>query len=548
MMRRRSAFSPGGIVFRRFRKNRLAVFGFLAIAMMFLFSFVGGQLSPYGQSEVFKRYEPMVRDRAVAAENGEFRFAPAPGTALDSGARSRMILAAGAGEAGFESGGNSYGLVREGEDFYRVTVRKLVASGVGIRGIYSLEPEPGVELPADFDEHFRRALEGDGAFAAGGAEYEVVASKGGAKVYRRSDAALASKRIFSGMDGYAFRLAAERALQTGEPFSANGQNYSIRLRGDGAAEFLDASGNVVSAASKWIVTAARAGDLLPDGFPEAVLRASSEGADEFEFGGASYAIERGEGGISIRSAQDVYVIDRYASPSGAHWLGTDLNGMDVLTRLMVGGRVSLMVGFVVVAVQTLLGVVLGGFAGYFGRWADEVVMRLADVFSSVPGYPIYIILGAVLEAEKASGEIRVLLLMAALGLLNWPAVARTVRAQILTLREREFMLAAEAAGLSVKRRVFRHLLPNAVAQLIVVDTMALGSVILTEATLSFLGLGVKFPLASWGSILSAASNVHVMANYWYAWIPAGALILVTVLGFNFIGDGLRDAFDPGARR
>jgi len=96
--------------------------------------------------------------------------------------------------------------------------------------------------------------------------------------------------------------------------------------------------------------------------------------------------------------------------------------------------------------------------------------------------------------------------------------------------------------------VFRHLLPNAVAQLIVVDTMALGSVILTEATLSFLGLGVKFPLASWGSILSAASNVHVMANYWYAWIPAGALILVTVLGFNFIGDGLRDAFDPGARR
>ena len=222
--------------------------------------------------------------------------------------------------------------------------------------------------------------------------------------------------------------------------------------------------------------------------------------------------------------------------------------MDVLTRLMVGGRVSLMVGFVVVAVQTLLGVALGGAAGYFGRWADELIMRLADVFSSVPGYPIYIILGAVLEAQKAPGEMRIVLLMAAMGLLNWPGVARTVRAQILTLREREFMLAAEAAGLSVKRRVFRHLLPNAVAQLIVVDTMALGSVILTEATLSFLGLGVKFPLASWGSILSAASNVHVMANYWYAWIPAGALILVTVLGFNFIGDGLRDAFDPGARR
>ena len=547
-MGRRSAASPGGIVFKKFRKNRLAIFGLSAIALMFAFSFAGGAASSYGQSEVFKRYEPMVRDRAVAAENGEFRFAPAPGTALDSGARSRMILAIGAGEERFESGGNTYRLVREGEDFYRATALAPVASGVGIRGAYKFTPEPGVKLPAGFEDGVRGALEGDGTFVADGAQYEVAASKGGARVYRQVDAALASKLIFSGADDFAFRLAAERAMQSGEAFSANGQDYSIRRRGDGAAEFVSASGNVVSTASKWVVTAARAGDALPDGFPEAALSAASAGAEEFEFEGASYRVAREDGGIAFRSEQETYVIDRYASPSAAHWLGTDANGMDVLTRLMYGGRVSLLVGFAVVAVQTFLGVVLGGFAGYFGRWADEVVMRLADVFSSVPGYPIYIILGAVLEAEKASGEIRVLLLMAALGLLNWPAVARTVRAQILTLREREFMLAAEAAGLSVRRRVFKHLLPNCAAQLIVVDTMALGSVILTEATLSFLGLGVKFPLASWGSILSAASNVHVMANYWFAWIPAGAMILLTVLGFNFIGDGLRDAFDPGARR
>jgi peptide/nickel transport system permease protein len=138
--------------------------------------------------------------------------------------------------------------------------------------------------------------------------------------------------------------------------------------------------------------------------------------------------------------------------------------------------------------------------------------------------------------------------MLILGILGWPGIARLTRGQILSLREQEFMVATEASGLSVYRRIFKHLIPNVIPQLIVVSTMALGEVILLESTLSFLGLGVKYPFASWGNIINEVSNVYVMTNYWFVWIPAGFLILITVLAFNFIGDGLRDAFDPKMKR
>jgi peptide/nickel transport system permease protein len=222
--------------------------------------------------------------------------------------------------------------------------------------------------------------------------------------------------------------------------------------------------------------------------------------------------------------------------------------MDVLTRLMYGGRVSLVIGFIVVLLETVLGVVLGGILGYFGKWIDNLLMRLVDIFNCIPTYPIFIIVGAIMDSLKVESTQRIFFLMIIMGTLGWPGIARIVRGQILSLREQEFMTAAEATGISVKRRIFRHLVPNVIPQLIVIDTMSLGSIILTEATLSFLGLGVKYPLASWGSIISAVSNVYVMTNFWFVWIPAGMLILITVLGFNFIGDGLRDAFDPKMKR
>lgn len=244
--------------------------------------------------------------------------------------------------------------------------------------------------------------------------------------------------------------------------------------------------------------------------------------------------------------KDLY--DIYSKPDSEHWLGTDKDGMDILTRLMYGGRVSLMIGFIVVAIETLIGVVLGGIAGYFGKWIDNLIMRVVDIFNCIPSIPLIIILGAMMDQQKVDAKIRIIWLMVIMGLLGWPGIARMVRGQILSLREQEFMIAAEATGISVTRRIFKHLVPNVIPQLIVLATMGLGGIILTESTLSFLGIGVKYPYASWGNIISDVTNLHVMRNYWFVWIPAGFLILITVMGFNFIGDGLRDAFDPKMKR
>ena len=251
---------------------------------------------------------------------------------------------------------------------------------------------------------------------------------------------------------------------------------------------------------------------------------------------------------SVRQETETYVFDTYSSPSKKHWLGTDKNGMDMLTRLMYGGRVSLVIGFIVVAISAFLGVIMGGISGYFGGWVDNLIMRIVDVFYCIPSTPILIILGSTMDAMRVDPTIRMLYLMLILGFLGWAGIARLVRGQILSLREQEFMTATEACGISVSRRIFRHLIPNVIPQLIVTCTMSLGSTILTEATLSFLGLGVKFPFASWGNIINDVNNTYVLTNYWFIWIPAGVCLLMTVLAFNLVGDGLRDAFDPKMKR
>ncbi|MDY4969974.1 MAG: ABC transporter permease [Lachnospiraceae bacterium] len=251
---------------------------------------------------------------------------------------------------------------------------------------------------------------------------------------------------------------------------------------------------------------------------------------------------------SVKRGTQTYVYDSYVKPCKAHPLGTDKNGMDMLTRLMYGGRVSLIIGFIVVFIETALGVLLGGLAGYFGKWVDNLIMRIVDIFYCIPSLPLMIIIGAAMDAMKVDPQVRMLYLMLILGFLGWPSIARLVRGQILSLREQEFMTATEACGIRVSRRIFRHLIPNVIPQLIVTCTMSLGSTIIMEATLSFLGLGVKFPFASWGNIITDVNDAFVMTHYWFIWIPAGICLLIAVLGFNFVGDGLRDAFDPKMKR
>lgn len=246
------------------------------------------------------------------------------------------------------------------------------------------------------------------------------------------------------------------------------------------------------------------------------------------------------------------VVQFKAPPSKDHWLGTDTSGFDILTRLMYGGRISLLISFIVIILETLLGVLLGGLAGYFGKWVDQLIMRVVDIFASLPGLPIILILSATISSiEAIPAEHRIYYLMAFLTLMGWTGTARLVRGQILMLREQEFMMAAETTGISAIKKIFKHLVPNAMPQLIVSATLGLGGIILYESTLSYLGLGVPFPKAAWGSMIALADpskGQEILANYPNMWVPAGILIVVAVLGFSFMGDGLRDAFDPRMKR
>lgn len=232
-----------------------------------------------------------------------------------------------------------------------------------------------------------------------------------------------------------------------------------------------------------------------------------------------------------------------------HWMGTDQWGYDVLTRLMYGGRVSLTLGFIVVLLETLLGMLFGGLAGYFGKWVDQLIMRIVDILSCIPTLPIMLILGFLMNSVGLEMSMwKLYLMMAALTLIGWASTARLVRGQILTLREQEFMLAAKCSGLSTGKKIFKHLLPNVIPQLIVSMTLGLGQVILMEATLGFLGIGAPTGTATWGNLINLASQAQYRQYYPNLWLGAGICITLAILAFNFVGDGLRDAFDPKMKR
>lgn len=242
------------------------------------------------------------------------------------------------------------------------------------------------------------------------------------------------------------------------------------------------------------------------------------------------------------------ILNAKAKPSLAHPLGTNESGHDVLTRLMYGGRISLMVGFVVVIVEMVLGVTMGGIAGYYGGKVDMVIMRLVEMFVSIPFIPLMLIISSLLISLKVSPQDKIYYTMFIMGIIYWAGVARMVRGQILSLREMEYMQAAEATGIRTSRKIFRHLVPNVMPVIIVMATMDLGGVILMESTMSFLGIGVGMPYASWGNMVQSVNDNVIMRNFMNIWVPPGLCILLVVLAFNFVGDGLRDAFDPKMKR
>ena len=546
--------SPSMLVFKRFIRNKLAIVGVAFILFMFLFAFVGGWVSPYGEDQVFTHYEGLEKDFASVTVNNDYRYTVVDGQAFDSLAQSKFILALNTGAATFEAQGKTYSFEQKGQDLYVVNGTAEVARGMSNKMMTAVKPVEGVTLPDGFEAAANAAIAaGEATFEFDGVNYVVTIEGKEASVGTGSPVALASKTVYDTVDssietGFDFRLAAETAMQAGATsFEVDGVTYGLSVEPEVGAT-ITRDGEMIALASNTVVNSYISGQVLTLEFKDAAKEAIADDLTEFEFEGATYVIYRNNTIWDIRSETQTQVVNAYESPSFTHWLGTDGNGMDLLTRIMYGGRVSLVIGFIVVFIAAFLGVILGGVAGYFGKWVDSVIMRIVDIFNCIPSTPLIIILGSIMDAERVDPQIRMLYLMLILGFLSWPGVARLVRGQILSLREQEFMTATEACGLTVSHRIFRHLVPNVMPQLIVTCTMSLGSTIITESTLSFLGLGVKYPFASWGNIISAVSTVHVMTNYWFVWIPAGLCILITVLGFNFVGDGLRDAFDPKMKR
>lgn len=225
-------------------------------------------------------------------------------------------------------------------------------------------------------------------------------------------------------------------------------------------------------------------------------------------------------------------------PSAEHLLGTDDAGRDAFSRLVYGSRISLIIGFSAMLFTVIIGVVLGSLAGYFGGIVDSLIMRFCDIMLNFPFILFVLVVISILR------EVNMLIFITVIALTSWPSLTRIIRATFLSLREQEFILNAQSIGASDARIIFRHLLPNALAPIIVNATLFMAYMIIAESALSFIGFGIPQPTPSWGNMISDALSLRVLKFQYWLWIPPGLAIFLTVLSINFIGDGLRDALDP----
>ena len=527
--RRVKVLSPGALVAKRFFRNRLAVAGLSILIFMFVFSFIGGLLSPYGEDEFFYREDQINKEFAVVTENSDFRYMAKDSNLFGSAVQAQTMLAIQKNSESFSYNGNNYALAQEGSDFYSISSGgKLI--GIAYKDVVS--SSDGQALSFEFVytalksyAALAQEVEEEAEQETAGVSEATGATDDAAEPAEPEEVSEPAAKTFT-VDGLTYTIAEDGGVLQGEKEVAYISRYIVQaimpdifLSRDFKEKLID---TIAAGETKFTYTDE---SLILDDEPDAALDGEETGIGAMDdalveedntasSATAEYTIERSQNHANwvIRQQQASRQYDSYQFPSSTHWLGTDRYGMDMLTRLMYGGRVSLMIGFIVIIIETVLGVILGGVAGYFGGWVDNLIMRIVDIFYCIPSMPIIIILGAAMDASRVDPTIRMVYLMLILGFLGWAGIARLVRGQILSLREQEFMTATEACGISVKSRIFKHLIPNVIPQLIVNCTMGLGSVIITEATLSFLGLGVKFPFASWGNIINDVNNTHTLTT------------------------------------
>jgi len=594
--------SPSMLVFKRFVRNKLAVIGIVILIIMFLFSFVGPIFTPYTEAQQFQYDEEAFATFAEFKISNSFSFYNEENAQIDVVSQNLAASTLLAMTTDFVQLPMSPTSTAQ---YYGVKLKD------GVFEMVSLEPVATYNRSAT-DDTFTRTSEvavddnlynwmvGQVRLAQTGMQsYTHLAEDGFTYVSDsyiiietpntdvasnpgvRSVVTLSKSKVECVATTLVFHDAAQGNEAQITPAEKSGlvklyAGVSTMPVGAYTTDPVNANGEMLikkngetyALISNYIINPKNAGEFIPLDLKQAIAQEGVKLAAEFKEEGTVLFGQTEDGSdieYHLKLNKEVYgqnVLPSYHvekesyvrkfllsdAPSKEHMLGTDVNGMDVMTRLMYGGRVSLMVGFVVVIIELVIGVILGGVAGYFSGWVDVIIMRFIELFNCIPFYPMMMIIGSVLDAYNISNKARIYLLMVLLGVLGWTGIARIVRGQILSLREQDFIVATEACGIPVSRRIFRHLIPNVIPLLIVNATMQLGGIIITEATLSFLGLGVRYPSASWGAMINQVQDAYSMGHYPWIWIPAGILILATVLGFNFVGDGLRDAFDPKMKR
>jgi peptide/nickel transport system permease protein len=258
--------------------------------------------------------------------------------------------------------------------------------------------------------------------------------------------------------------------------------------------------------------------------------------------------------VSAQKANEVDLQARLSPPSQIHWMGTDSTGRDIFARMIHGGQISLIVGFLAVIFSVSLGIVIGGVAAYYGSWVDIVLMRFTEAMLSIPSLFLLIVLGKFLGrdvqtitvfGQSFSGSVGIVIVV--IGATSWMYLARIVRANVLSMKELDYISASKSLGANDVRIFFRHLIPNTMGAIIVSATLGLAGAILSEAYVSFLGLGVQPPTASWGNMLTSAQS-FIQRGAWWMWVFPSLFIIITILCINLVGDGLRDAFDPRSQR
>lgn len=605
--------SPSRLVLKRFLRNKLAIFGLCLLVAMFVFCFLGPVFYPYEETQVFYGWREQNNDYAYSQFRTEFVSYWNPQCDANvqkslnlvernvNSTIKKMVASNDPADARIQSSdGSYYELVKLDDKVYALTdstyvcIADYTKMGKGGKVVFK---EGYTDLGSEFTNAATAGLSNGGSFEFGGKSYTIFKKDGGSKLdyviycdveraaepYYYFVSTVLTPTFHSEESFYkynkdsGFKFHSYIALYTGaSEFAYDGATYTtafeegdpmIRKDGEAYALFSDFVATRKGGESALDIEFVRALEEVVAEMHENAAGVGTEvtftamspkmenGKEVVDENGnkvlqeTEYTVKREKNDYTVWREDSTYVIMIYDSPSAEHWLGTDANGMDVLARVMYGGRISLLVGFIVVFIEMIIGVIMGGIAGYFGGWVDNIIMRLVDVFYCIPSMPILIITGALFDDLNMDYITRLIWMMAILGFLGWAGVARLVRGQILSLREQEFMVAAEASGLSTRRRIFSHLVPNVMPQLIVQATMGLGSVIITESTLSFLGLGVKHPLATWGNMMNnITQKVEYLSAYAYIWVPIGCLICLAVIAFNFVGDGLRDAFDPKMKR